>query len=664
MKTVLKNMQKLLACAMMCVMFWNMIGSVDTVSVEAAQNDNANKSCIIKEKKAKKNKKNVNNGTPSETSWNQKMVQVVDTNNNGKIIRVAIIDSGVNFSSDINVAVRKNFIEDDEPCILYEDVSGHGTAIAGLIAALDNDEGITGINPRVEIYSARVLDDKLSAPIDRIVAAIDWAIEQKCDILNMSFGISENVLELEQAIERANAAGILMIAAVGNREKIAYPAAYDEVIAVGSVTAEGIPSANSANGAELELMAPGENLVASGIFDGVLGVTGTSFATPHVTGAASILWEENPEMSADYIRALLDYSANLYGDQSEYGNGVIDISYALEINDKFKKAYNKNIDKTEKNKKQKDKQKNKFWGEVIKNIPENEKAVEIFTGVEAVEGMWGSGENNSNTGVVINGHKQLIQNGRTYIESSSQGLVTFTNDQIKLLIKASALADSDSKLKDMDANPYHGFYLKRKNHDDISTQVSGENGLESNYVANYIFLTKVAVVVGNGNSTNSVSMGNIPGLDDSRITSDITGTMVGNTYWSTIFTSLGVQNNNQNKKTFIYGLALHSITDTLAHSTWWYNNGTWKRLSHNDCDSPNVVENRYRAALLVAKNLLNRVYYGTEGQITDFLFSSALAGDFYLKNFVDYASCTNPSLYNLRINEFKCLDYDYHTQLN
>ena len=659
MRKSLRSWQKLLACLTMCTVISTTIGVGGSVPVRAAQKEKANKNCIIKEKEVKKNQKNVNNGAPSDKSWNQKMIQTVATEQTEKTVRVAIIDSGINYSSDIEVALRKNFIEDDECNVLYEDMSGHGTAIAGLIAAMDNEEGITGINPRVEIYSARVLDDKLEAPIDRIVAAIDWAIEQKCDILNMSFGIPENVSELEQAIERADAAGILMIAAVGNGEKVAYPAAYDEVIAVGAVGAEGNPSANSATGVELELMAPGENLVASGIFDGILGVTGTSFAVPHVTGAASVLWELNSEMSADYIRALLDYSANLYGDQSEYGNGVLDLSYAMEINEKFKKAYNKHIDKLEKNEKIKESQKNKFWGEVIKSIPENEKAVETFTGVEVVEGLWGSGESGN-----VDGHKQLIVNGRTSIESSSQGLVTFTNDQIKLLLKASALADSDIKLKDMDANPYHGFYLKRKNHDDITTQVSGETGNASNYVANYIFLTKVAVAIGNGNGANSVSMSGVYGEDSSRIISDITSTKVGNTDWSSIFSTLGVQNNNQNKKIFVYGLAFHIITDTLAHSTWWNNNGTWKRLSHNDCDSPDVIPNRYRAALVVAKNLLNRVYYGAEGKITDFLFSPAYVGDFYLKNFADFARYTDSSLYNLRINEFLRIDYDLHVQAN
>ncbi len=132
------------------------------------------------------------------------------------------------------------------------------------------------------------MDGNLEATAGRIAEAIDWAVEQDVDIINMSFGLAKNVKELEEAVERAAEAGI---------------------------------------------------------FGGVTGVSGTSMAAPHVTGAASILMELNLELPADYIRMLLNYSANLYGTPDEYGNGVLDLGYALEINDKFKKLYGKHIDK-------------------------------------------------------------------------------------------------------------------------------------------------------------------------------------------------------------------------------------------------------------------------------------------------------------------------------
>ena len=197
----------------------------------------------------------------------------------------------------------------------------------------------------------------------------------------MSFGTAKNIAELESAIKRAAEANILLVAAAGDQTEIAYPAAYDEVIAVGSIDSEGKPAENSAKGETLELMAPGENIISSGIFGGVVGASGTSMATPHVVGVASVLMELNPDMPIEFIRALLNYSANLYGTTEEYGNGVVDLAYAIEINDGFKKIYEKHLGKT-------GKKKEIFWEEVKKTIPENDKAIEVYTELDTVEGMW------------------------------------------------------------------------------------------------------------------------------------------------------------------------------------------------------------------------------------------------------------------------------------
>ena len=198
--------QRLFAGIIMCTILVVSVGGNQPFLAHAAQGNQQNKgNGVLKEKNVKNNKRNVNGGNITGETWNHEMIQVMPEEESGEVVRVAIIDTGVNYSSDINVVVRKNFIEGDECNLLYEDFSGHGTAVAGLIGAFDNEEGITGVNPGVEIYSARVLDDNLEAPIDRVVDAIDWAIEQKCDIINFSFGVEDNILELEEAIERADA---------------------------------------------------------------------------------------------------------------------------------------------------------------------------------------------------------------------------------------------------------------------------------------------------------------------------------------------------------------------------------------------------------------------------------------------------------------------------
>lgn len=608
----------------------------------------------IKDKKQKNEKFKVNKEEKNGKAWNQQMIQAELPQTSKEVIKVAIIDSGINFSTDLNVVERKNFIPDDERSVLYEDPTGHGTAVAGIIGALDNEEGITGVNPGVELYSARVLDEKLEAPVERIVEAIDWVIGQDVDIINMSFGIAKNVAELEAAIEKAAEAGILLIAASGDGDEVAYPAAYDEVIAVGSVTAAGTPAANSANGEALELMAPGENILSSGIFGGTMGASGTSMAAPHVVGVASVLMELNPDMPAEYIRALLNYSANLCGDSNEYGNGVIDLEYAIEINDEFRKLYKENITKDAKSEKQKEKQKDKFWGEVLKTIPGNDKVVETFTEVEVVEGMW---------------------NGTEHGYSVSAGIqdlrLSFTAEQMKILVYASKYPDdSESGLNDMDKNPYHGFLWNRSTKkDDKGIRILTNN---SNYISNYITLTRLAKIYGSvANFTSRSEKDKLEAAladlfedaseymikdDIKRMQEDFTVTNLGVKTWEDVFEGVGenVEVTPENVELFIYGIAIHSITDIYAHSAWkQLSDGSWIRIKHpgtgntfaNTADDYQYIPMRYVTAKEAAKNVLAKAYKGQEGNLYDFVFPVSSYSGYYLGNFAPYAQKANPTLY-------------------
>lgn len=153
-----------------------------------------------------------------------------------KQIKVALIDSGVDMFNDIEVEDYLNLIPGEEEVLpLFWDTSGHGSAIAGVIAAQDNDEGITGIAPNVELYSARVLDENKTVPVSRIVEAIYWAIEKDVNIISLSFGTTARSEALETAIKAAHEKGILIVAAAGNDGVVEYPAAMEEVMAVGGI---------------------------------------------------------------------------------------------------------------------------------------------------------------------------------------------------------------------------------------------------------------------------------------------------------------------------------------------------------------------------------------------------------------------------------------------
>lgn len=195
--------------------------------------------------KTQANKKDTSKNNVDK-EWNIEAVNADDENKDSIIassdkIKVAIIDSGLDVTENIDVAGRINLIPGEEEVLpLFEDTTGHGTSIAGIIAANETYEysDVKGINDQVELYSAKVLDYTNSAPISRVIEGIYWAIDQSVDIINLSFGTTQNSEALYLAIKAAYDAGILIIAASGNAGgAIEYPAAYPEVMAVGSVDA-------------------------------------------------------------------------------------------------------------------------------------------------------------------------------------------------------------------------------------------------------------------------------------------------------------------------------------------------------------------------------------------------------------------------------------------
>ncbi|MBE5928558.1 MAG: hypothetical protein E7267_04190 [Lachnospiraceae bacterium] len=266
-------------------------------------------------------------------------------------VKIAILDSGIDYSENINVVSRKNFL-DDEVSPLFEDNTGHGTAIAGIIASRGVDDTIKGINPNVEIYSARVLDENNQAPISRVVEAIYWAIDNEVNIINISFGTTQKSEVLYNAIRDAYKAGILIFAASGNQgemqtEKneldesyVEYPAAFSEVVAVGATTPSGEMSEITSRGDELELLAPGESIESVGWLDMGVVCDGTSMAVPHAVGAASLLWQKDLKKPAGFIKGLLEASAKtIDSDGKEYS--FIDVDYANEIYNDYYIQYKK-----------------------------------------------------------------------------------------------------------------------------------------------------------------------------------------------------------------------------------------------------------------------------------------------------------------------------------
>ena len=257
--------------------------------------------------------------------------------------KIAVIDSGVDITEDIDVADRVDLLyAGEESSFLCCDMTGHGTAVASIICAKDDDNGVTGIDDDLEVYSVRILDENNEAPISRVVAALQWCEENGIDIINMSFGTNYDSDILREEIKSVADKGILMIAAAGNdkeADQILYPAAYEEVMAVGGVSADMSPADCSVQGAGVELSAPGEYIPVLAQLGGLTVESGTSMAAPHIAAVAAKLWENHTDWSVDKIRQCMDVSAKQLAD----GNGrIVDYKAASELAKDFDAVYKPN----------------------------------------------------------------------------------------------------------------------------------------------------------------------------------------------------------------------------------------------------------------------------------------------------------------------------------
>lgn len=271
---------------------------------------------------------------PLDENWNLDALNAETASSAGRV-KVAVIDSGIDVTDNIVVQERKNFIKDTPVTTpLFEDFTGHGTSVASLIVGTGTGSEVLGTGSNIELYSARVLDENKQAPISSVVEAIYWAIEKDVNIINISFGTQTYSEALKTAIDAAADKGILVVAAVGNRGSVGvdYPAAFENVLSVGSINAAGEVSDFSAKGEGVDVVAPGEAVLAQANFGEDLILSGTSLSAPQVSGIAAQLWSKDLTKPATFIRMLIKKSAKEIG-TSGSGYGLVDYAYALQIYD-------------------------------------------------------------------------------------------------------------------------------------------------------------------------------------------------------------------------------------------------------------------------------------------------------------------------------------------
>ena len=196
---------------------------------------------------------------------------------------------------------------------------GHGTRVAGIIAARGNDGvGLPGTAWRVRIMPVRVTDPEGNGFFSSLVSALEYAIANDADIVNISLAASFLPESSRAAIEAAHAAGIILVAAAGNSgDTVAFPAALPQVIAVGSHDAGARVdqrAAFSPRRAGVDLVAPGRAILTTDVRAGsadaaYFAATGTSFSAPFVAGAIALALSLEPSLDAAAVRALLGDTA-------------------------------------------------------------------------------------------------------------------------------------------------------------------------------------------------------------------------------------------------------------------------------------------------------------------------------------------------------------------
>jgi subtilisin family serine protease len=277
--------------------------------------------------------------------------------NTGQGIKLAVIDTGLDYIHDdpdnvpyvvdpeflSNYAGGYDFVNNDPDPM---DDNGHGTHVAGIIAAQKNGYLIVGVAPGVQLYALKVLGATGSGDYSGLIAALGWAVDHDIDVVNISLGGHEVSAALQTAVANAAAAGLTIVAASGNVNPnninellygcaVAYPAAYDQVIATTFTNPSDKLTGFSCTGTQVDIAAPGDAIIStvpvgSCMFckpQGYGANSGTSMASPHVAGVAALILSAGIANAGDLSTLADDVKAHLCATTTQAGMLITDPKY-------------------------------------------------------------------------------------------------------------------------------------------------------------------------------------------------------------------------------------------------------------------------------------------------------------------------------------------------
>ena len=278
-------------------------------------------------------------------TWNLNSVKVDFSQRIGCVgtnVRIGIIDSGIVDGIAPNVIPGYNYIDDNTDT---SDTTMHGTWVSSIAASSRFGVALNAQFVPLKCFKDGV-DTYISDVLDAIVDAVDV---YDCDVINMSFGVigavgnATNIRLFKEKIDYAASKGVILVASTGNdyAQTIRYPAAFDNVIGVGSVNELGAWSEFSNYNSSVYVVAPGEKVIGPYVSEGevstehIYQLKGTSFAAPHVSGLAAIAKSINPDITpVEFAKLIADTAVETSADEVEgwdekYGYGLIDCEAAV-----------------------------------------------------------------------------------------------------------------------------------------------------------------------------------------------------------------------------------------------------------------------------------------------------------------------------------------------
>ena len=263
----------------------------------------------------------------------------------GTAVKVAIVDTGIDLDHPdlaLNIKGGVNTINSTKSA---NDDNGHGTHVAGTVAALNNSIGVVGVGNAAHLYAVKVLDRNGSGFLSDVIEGLEWTVNNSMQVVNMSLGTDSDIQSFHDAVIKVNQAGIVQVAAAGNDgAAVDFPAAYPEVIAVAAVqkNPDGTLSAASftSRGLEVDLSAPGVDIPSTYKGDGYKTLSGTSMASPHIAGTSALVltipvgvndangngrWDP-----AEVQNKLMATSENIGLDPTMFGAGLVRADLAIQ----------------------------------------------------------------------------------------------------------------------------------------------------------------------------------------------------------------------------------------------------------------------------------------------------------------------------------------------